>query len=120
MRPVFGLMIMALILTLAAVAVAAEEPRSPAISFHGGNLTCAFAEVQIRNGTFEPATVYVYKNATVVWVNPGPEEHAISFADEISPPILAGESYTKNFHELGTFNYTCRYHTSEMGMVIVR
>lgn len=90
------------------------------LSFHGGNLTCAFAEIQFRNGTCDPATVYIYKNATVVWVNPGPEEHAISIGNDISSPILAGESYTKNFHEFGEFDYYCRYHPGERGKVIVR
>jgi plastocyanin len=92
----------------------------PALSFHGGNLTCAFAEIRFLNGTFEPATVYIYKNATVVWVNPGPGEHAIIIGNDVSPPILAGESYTKNFHEFGEFEYYCRYHTGERGKVIVR
>ncbi len=90
------------------------------VSFHGGNLTYAFAEVRIINGTFEPDVVHIYKNATVVWVNNGPMEHAIVIGDDISSPILAGESYTKNFHEFGEYDYYCRYHPEERGKVIVR
>jgi plastocyanin len=90
------------------------------VSFHGGNLTCAFAIIQIKNGTCQPADVFIYKNATVVWMNPGPEEHAISVGDDMSPPIMAGESFTKNFHEFGEYEYYCRYHPSERGRVIVR
>jgi len=89
-------------------------------SFHGGNLTYAFAEIRIANGTCDPPLVYIYKNATVVWVNPGPGEHAICVGGDISPPLLAGESYTKNFHEFGSFDYCCRYHPGERGTVIVR
>jgi plastocyanin len=90
------------------------------VTFHGGNLTCAFAEIHFQNGTCNPPIVYIYKNATVVWVNPGPEEHAICVGDDISPPLLAGESYTKNFHEFGEYEYYCRYHPGERGKVIVR
>ena len=90
------------------------------VSFHGGNLTCAFAEVHFRNGTCDPPVVYIYKNATVVWVNPGPGEHSICVGDDISPPLLAGESYTKNFHEFGEYDYYCQYHPAERGKVIVR
>jgi len=92
------------------------------VSPHGGNLTCAFAEVRIVDGTFEPASVYVYKNATVVRVNPGPREHAINTGDgmDISPPLIAGESYTKYFREFGVFNNSSRYHPPERGQVTVR
>jgi plastocyanin len=93
---------------------------APPFSFHGGNLTYAFAEIRIVNGSFDPPLVCVYKNATVVWVNPGPGEHAICVGDDISPPLMAGESYTKNFHEFGTFDYYCRYHPDERGKIIVR
>ena len=67
--------------------------------------------------------MYVYKNATVVWVSPGPGEHAISIEDGVDvspPPLLAGESYTKNFHEFGELNFSCRYYPRERGRVIVR
>jgi plastocyanin len=90
------------------------------VSFHGGNLTCAFAEVQFHNSTCDPPVVYIYKNATVVWMNRGPEEHAICIGDDLSPPLLAGESYTKNFHEFGEYEYYCRYPPGERGKVIVR
>ena len=118
MRVVGGLLIVALFSTLLSTPALSALPAS----FHGGNLTCAFTEIRIVNGAFEPASVYVYKNATVVWVNPGPGEHAISIGDgaEVSPPLLAGESYTKNFHEFGEFNYICRYHPWERGRVTVR
>ncbi|MGA9139293.1 MAG: cupredoxin domain-containing protein [Methanocella sp.] len=90
------------------------------VSFHGGNLTCAFAVVQIKNGTFEPDSVSVFRNATVVWTNPGQGEHSISVGGDISPPIMPGQSFTKNFHEFGTYDCYCRYHPSERGIVIVR
>jgi plastocyanin len=104
---------------LLAIAILAVVPTG-SISFHGGNLTCAFAVVQIKNGTFEPGNVSVFKNATVVWQNPGPGEHSISVGGDISPPIMPGESYTKNFHEFGSYDYYCRYHNGERGNVIVR
>jgi plastocyanin len=109
--------IIAFFLVLAVIAI---TPAASAVSLHGGNLTCAFAEVHFRNGTVDPAYVHIYKNATVVWVNHGPEEHAISIGDDISPPLLAGESYTKNFHEFGEYEFYCRYHPAERGKVIVR
>jgi plastocyanin len=105
---------------LAALALIAIMPSGSTVSLHGGNLTCAFVEIRFVNGTCYPADVYIYKNATVVWVNPGPGEHAISIGNDVSPPILAGESYSKNFHEFGEYEYYCRYHPKERGRVIVR
>ncbi len=106
----------AFLLTIAIIAVLPAG----SISFHGGNLTCAFAVVRIENGTFVPDNVIIFKNATVVWQNPGPGEHAINVGQDMSPPILPGESYTKNFHEFGSFDYYCRFHPGERGKVIVR
>lgn len=103
-----------------AVAIMIIMLRASTASFHGGNLTYPFGEVMFRNGTVDPPYMYVYRNATVVWVNPGPEEHSISIGNDISPPILAGESYTKNFHEFGEYVYYCRYHPGERGKIIVR
>lgn len=117
MRITGRVLIVAFFLALALIAI---TPAALAVSFHGGNLTCAFAEIRFCNGTVDPANVHIYKNATVVWVNPGPEEHAICVGDDISPPLLAGESYTKNFHEFGEYEYYCRYHPGERGKVIVR
>jgi plastocyanin len=111
-------MLLAVTLTIAMAMVAIAMTGS--ISFHGDNLTCAFAVVQIKNGTFQPASVYIFRNATVVWTNPGPEEHSICVGGDISPPLMAGESYTKNFHEFGVYEYYCRYHPGERGTVIVR
>lgn len=110
--------LLAVALTLAVVSIAIASTGT--VSFHGGNLTCAFAVVEIKNGTFEPRDVYIFKNATVVWTNPGPEEHSICVGGDISAPLLTGESYTKNFHEFGTYDYYCRYHPGERGSVIVR
>jgi plastocyanin len=106
----------ALLLMLTIIAVSPDR----SVSYHGGNLSCAFAVVQIRNGTFEPDTVSVFKNGTVVWTNPGTGEHSISAGSDISSPILPGGSYTKNFHEFGTYDCYCRYHPGERGKVIVR
>jgi len=53
-------------------------------------------------------------------VNPGHEERAICIGGDISPPLLAGQSYPKNFHEFGKYDYYCRYHPGEQGKVIVR
>jgi len=116
MRNTGVLLAMAFSIAVAMVAIS----MAGSVSFHGGNLTCAFAVVQIKNGTFEPDYVCIFKNATVVWTNPGPGEHSISVGEDISPPLMPGESYTKNFHEFGTYDYYCRYHPSERGRVIVR
>jgi plastocyanin len=114
-----GVLMVIAITFLLGMALLILAPAS-SVSYHGGNLTYAFAVIQIKNGTFEPDHVCVYKNATVVWVNQGPQEHAISVGGDISPPILPGASYTKNFHDFGSFNYTCLYHPGERGVVIVR
>jgi plastocyanin len=116
MRNTGVLLAMAFTIAVAMVAIATAG----SISFHGGNLTFAFAVVQIKNDTFEPANVSIYKNGTVVWTNPGPGEHSISVGGDISPPLMPGESYTKNFHEFGSYDYYCRYHPGERGNVIVR
>jgi plastocyanin len=85
-----------------------------------GNLTCAFAVVEIRDGSFSPGTVQVYKNATVTWVNKGPSDHALSVGDHLSPLLFPGDTYSINFHEFGTYNYSSRFHGGERGVVIVK
>ncbi|OPY28292.1 MAG: hypothetical protein A4E28_01611 [Methanocella sp. PtaU1.Bin125] len=116
MRKTGVLLAVVLTTALALIAIALTGT----VSFHGGNLTCAFAVVEIKNGTFEPGEVYIFKNATVVWINRGPDEHSICVGGDMSPPLMAGESYTKNFHEFGSYNYYCRYHPDERGSIIVR
>jgi plastocyanin len=84
------------------------------------DLTYAFTVIELRNGHFLPDHVFVYKNATVVWVNRDEHEHAIVSQAFVSPPICPGESYTVNIHEFGVFNCSCRYHPGELCRVIVK
>lgn len=106
-----------IMLALAVVSSVSAHASAP---FPRGNLTYAFAVINMTDGRFSPDYLCVYKNATVTWVNLGPSDHALRIGDNISPMLFPGDTYTINFHETGMYNYSCRFHDCEHGIVIVK
>lgn len=88
--------------------------------FPRGDLTYSFTVVEIKNNTLVPDNVRVFKNATVVWVNQDREERYLFIGDERMPVLNYGDSYTRNFHEFGTYDCLCGDNASSRGIVIVR
>ena len=88
--------------------------------FPRGDLTYSYAVVEIRNNTLVPDSVGVYKNATVVWVNRDLQDRYLFIEDRRLPMLKYGDTYTRNFHEFGTYDCFCGDSPTSRGIVIVR
>jgi plastocyanin len=90
---------------------------SPAIGSVG-------AVVAIRNFDFEPNVIRIPRGARVTWLNcenPNVDQHTSTSDDGVwdSPLLSSGESYSRVFDQVGTFDYHCVPHPSMVGMIIV-
>lgn len=85
-----------------------------------GDLTYAYARVEIVNCSFVPDNVAVYKNSTVVWVNNDMTGHILNIGDRRTPYLSPGESYTISPKEFGTYSCHCDDAKSGSGIIIVR
>jgi plastocyanin len=78
------------------------------------------AAVTIKNYNFNPTTVNIQVNQTVVWRNQDNVTHDVTidsglFSEDIGP----GEEFSYQFTEAGTYDYHCDIHTSMKGRVVV-
>ena len=84
--------------------------------------TPAPISVDIRDSTFVPGTVGISKGTTVTWTNDDGFQHTITSISGVfdSGPIDPGKTYSYTFNQAGTFEYSCKIHTSMThGNVIV-
>ena len=75
------------------------------------------------NKVFTPATITVHTGDIVRWTNVGTTPHTVTFADASIPsdPLLdGGQTYEVTFSAAGTYAYHCRFHTGQVGTVIVQ
>jgi plastocyanin len=103
-----------LIISLALVAVLLG-----AASGYAQGMPSGAAQVTIKNNAFQPGTVTIARGGTVTWTNQAAVPHTVSFGGQASPPIGAGQTYSKTFDDAGTFDYICSIHPSMRGQVIV-
>lgn len=79
------------------------------------------AVVNIRDNSFDPASVTVAVNATVRWVNGGAAAHTSTRTGTWSSGVLSpGSSFDRVFTAAGTFEYECTLHVGMTGTVIVQ
>lgn len=76
--------------------------------------------ITILNFAFSPSTLTINKGETVTWINEDSAPHAIKFETFNSDTFSKGESYSKIFDEVGSFNYYCSIHPSMVGTIIVK
>jgi plastocyanin len=80
--------------------------------------------VTIDNYRFQPATLTVAKDTTVVWVNKDDDVHTIKAKDgpEMfqSPGLQTGSRYGFTFNRPGTYHYICTVHPYMHGVIVVR
>ncbi len=89
-------------------------PASPAVE----------SGVVIQNFAFSPSSLTVSAGTTVTWTNMDSATHdtasltgsPVAFA---SPPLSRGESFRFTFTEPGTYRYTCTFHPSMRGTIVV-
>jgi len=78
------------------------------------------AAVTIKNYNFNPTTVNIRVNQTVVWRNEDPTLHDITIDSGLfDADIEPNEEFSYQFTEAGTYPYHCDIHTSMKGTVVV-
>lgn len=75
--------------------------------------------VAIVDFAFEPSTLQVPADATVVWTNEGQAPHTVTgdFAD--SGILEPGQTFSHTFAEAGEYGYVCSIHPNMVGTVSV-
>jgi len=78
--------------------------------------------ITIKNFNFNPTTVNIDVNQTVIWRNEDNVPHTIVADNEEfnSETLNDGDSFSFKFENPGTYNYHCSIHPSMKGIVIVR
>ncbi len=76
---------------------------------------------KIAGFAFQPVSVSVSKGGTVTWTNNDSSPHTVTAADGSfdSGNMAPGASYSRTFTSAGTFAYSCAYHSSMQGSVVV-
>ena len=79
-------------------------------------------EVIVKNFTFKPDEVLVPAGVTVIWVQKDRAPHTITAKDGTfdSGKLTKGDRFAQTFTKKGTFEYTCQFHPSMRGKVIVK
>lgn len=78
--------------------------------------------IEIKNLKFGTGKLTIKKGQTVTWKNEDSSNHTISSDSGStlnSSTVAKGETYSKKFDEIGTFNYHCDFHSSMTGIVVV-
>jgi plastocyanin len=80
----------------------------------------ADALVDIVDFAFQPATLTVGLNSTIVWTNRDVAAHTVTFSGGPDSGVLnTGNTYSRTFASAGTYNYRCEIHPSMTGTVTV-
>lgn len=77
------------------------------------------AAVDIVDDDFEPAQLEVAVGESVFWENVGDVAHTVTFDDDDSGDLDAGESYSRTFEEAGEFDYVCTIHPTMEATITV-
>lgn len=78
--------------------------------------------LRIENFAFMPKTITIEKGTKLTWTNYDSSTHTVTADDDSwdSGNIQEGETWSKTFNELGTFEYYCTIHPEMTGKVIVK
>ena len=81
----------------------------------------AAVSVLMEKMVFSPATIEIKKGEVVEWKNKDITPHtATSPAFGDSGALASGQSWQHKFTESGTFPYTCTFHPTMKGVVVVK
>lgn len=82
----------------------------------------ASVTVDIRNFSFNPATLNIKTGTKVTWVNNDSVSHTVTSDSGSllnSPTLSPGQSFSFTFNNAGTINYHCSIHPMIKGDVVV-
>lgn len=82
----------------------------------------AATKVSISNSAFSPATITIPAGTAVRFTNNDSTNHSASADDNSwgTGTLGAGKHFSRYFKEAGTYTYTCSYHPSMKGTIIVQ
>jgi plastocyanin len=125
MRRTIALVLVAAIAVLALVGCA--SPSSPGGTSGGsgassGNAAgaAAGAAVEIKEFTFQPATVEIAVGGAVTWTNADTAVHTVKGDGWGSGDLAQGATYSHSFDTAGTFAYSCGIHPTMTGEIVVK
>lgn len=92
-----------------------------ALFIAGSGFSAEVVNVQISDFTFKPETINIKPGTTVTWVNTDNAPHTITSNDGSwdSGKMNKSAEYSHTFDKAGTFEYSCAFHSSMTGSVIV-
>jgi nitrite reductase (NO-forming)/hydroxylamine reductase len=120
MRKKMGLLV--LVASISLLVACGTEPTSPPPAEPATGLVAVTeATVTLSNLAFQPHTLVVATGAALTWQNDGAEAHTITSGEGWfdSGQLAAGQSFSHQFSQPGTFRYNCTNHPSMEGVVIV-
>jgi plastocyanin len=79
-------------------------------------------KVSIANFTFVPAEITIAPGESVTWTNDDGAPHGLEYADGAPGTnlLLPGASFSRQFDQPGTYDYSCAVHPYMTGRVVVR
>lgn len=119
------------IIVLALVAVAAlalagcysAAPSGNSTGSSGGSSGGAAsktASVEIKEFSFQPASVEVAVGGSVTWTNADAAAHTVKGDGWGSGDLAKGDAFSNTFDKAGTYAYSCGIHPSMTGEVTVK
>ena len=76
--------------------------------------------VNIVSGGYTPSTLSIKTGDTVVWTNTDTVDHTVtSMPTYDSTTIMPGGTWSYTFNSTGTYNYSCMFHQTMTGQVVV-
>ncbi len=76
--------------------------------------------VEISGFAFTPSTLTIAKGTTVTWTQKDAAPHTVTSSAFDSGTLNAGQTYSRTFDEIGSFDYRCNFHQSMTGKIIVQ
>jgi plastocyanin len=79
----------------------------------------AVYNVAISNFSFSPQEITIKSGDMVVWTNNDSVTHTVTGSGWGSSSLKQGETYSRTFDTVGTYEYYCTLHPSMKGSVVV-
>jgi plastocyanin len=106
--------------TTAITATTATTPTTQTTQTTQTTIPQSFVTLEIKSWGYNPNVITISKGSTATWTNKDGEVHTVTSAGNFdSGDIAAGGSWQYTFNAVGTYEYSCKYHPSLTGKVIV-
>lgn len=104
----------------ATTTVAGAGTTTPTTIVDTGTFQPSVVTLEIKSWGFNPSTVTLLKGSTATWTNLDSVVHTVTSTGNFdSGDIAAGKPWTHTFNSAGTFEYSCKYHLSMKGAVVI-